>query len=345
MDYKVSKNSIKDMGPYFDRKKKYLIVVDDFIFNNYKAYIESLKNLSSGFLYRVPSGESSKNSRLAFDIIDFLLDHNFTRDDLIVNLGGGVVTDLGGFVASIYMRGIDYINIPTTLLSQVDSSLGGKVGINYRSYKNIVGNFKEPQAVFIDTNFLESLDQGDLLSGYGEILKYGIIEDEKLFFQGLESYKNSSFLEKDLEAIIKKSIEIKLGYTSRDFRDRGLRQILNFGHSIGHGLEGFTDFKNYSHGEAVIVGMIYETYIGYRLATIDEESVATIIENLRPLVSLRPYDSQEVEKIMSLIGHDKKNTGGTINMVLPRALGSAFLYNNVPEEVIMEALKGDWIEN
>ena len=252
--------------------------------------------------------------------------------------------DISGFVASTYLRGVDYIQIPTTLLSQVDSSIGGKVGVDFKGYKNMIGSFYFPLATFIDIELLKSLDTRDITSGVGEVLKYGIIYDYdflKYVYSNIDSIYN--FDDEVLETIVKKSVSIKDRIVSQDKRDKGIRKILNFGHTIGHGIESFYDFKRYNHGEAVILGMIYESFISKEIGLIEEEYFNEIFSVLSKLVDPVIFNIKEVDGILKNMSYDKKNKKYKIVFVLPTDRGEVQIFDNIEKDLIKKTLSGDWI--
>ena len=207
----------------------------------------------------IDEGEENKNLETSKNVWQKLIDFKFDRKSILINLGGGVICDLGGFVASTYMRGIEFINIPTTLLSQVDASIGGKLGIDYKNLKNIIGLFREPKKVIIDTNYLNTLSDREIRSGYAEVIKHCLIKDKNMFDEIYEKeWKNS-----DWTNLVNHSIKIKSEIVKKDLKENGLRKILNFGHTIGHSIETtyLNKLNKLFHGEAIAIGMICESFI------------------------------------------------------------------------------------
>ena len=295
--------------------------------------------------------EKSKSLEVVNDIYSDLIDNNYDRFTTIISLGGGVVGDISGFIASTYLRGVDYIQVPTTLLAQVDSSIGGKVGVDFGKYKNMIGSFYFPIGDFIDVNLLNTLDKRELTSGLGEVLKYGIIRDYDFFNYTIENMEEIYRLDdRVLLNIVKKSVSIKSKIVDLDEKDRDLRRILNFGHTIGHGIESLFGFSTYNHGEAVILGMMYESYISKELDLIDEEYFNEIFNALRNLVPNKPNigtgdgtGDGSLSQIIDIISHDKKNVGGNIIFVLPVERGKVEIFDNVNIELIKKSLIGDWL--
>ncbi|MBN2604728.1 MAG: 3-dehydroquinate synthase, partial [Bacilli bacterium] len=237
-----------DIDKYIDVNKQIVIITDDFI---PKIYLNTILNkIINPLIIEVPMGEDSKSISQVTYIINTMIENKITRSCLVLALGGGVIGDLAGFVASIYFRGVDYIQIPTTLLSQIDSSIGGKVGINSENMKNAIGSFYQPKMVIIDPNTLNTLSIKQKNNGVAELIKYGLIADKSLF----EDVCNKDIWS-NIEHYITRSIEIKRDYVIDDEHDNGKRQILNFGHTIGHAIEQFSKYS-LLHGEAVAIGML-----------------------------------------------------------------------------------------
>ena len=250
-DVIILKDSLKDAHKYMNLNKKVLIITDSGV---PLKYVDTLKRQClNPFVYTILQGESSKNINNYQKIIEFMIENNFTRKDVVLALGGGVVGDLSGFVAATFMRGITFYNIPTTLLSQVDSSIGGKTAIDFDNIKNIVGAFYPPQKVIIDPNVLVTLDKRQLHSGLVEALKMGATSDKELF----DLIKQSTNLMDDIDQIIIKAINVKKQVVEIDPNEKGLRKILNFGHTVGHAIESSGKFNELLHGECVGIGMLY----------------------------------------------------------------------------------------
>jgi len=273
----------------------------------------------------VQPGESSKTLSVAEHLLEECLNKGLKRTSTIIALGGGVVGDLAGFVAATYMRGINYVQIPTTLLAQVDSSIGGKVAVNLTQAKNIVGTFYQPKLVLIDPNTLSSLPEREFRAGMSEVIKYGVIRDEE-FFYWLE--KNIDHLKdiRNLIYIIKKSCQIKARIVERDEEDRGIRAILNFGHTIGHALEAAGRYSVFKHGEAVAIGQVTESKMACNRGLITQD-VVDRIDNLLKKVGLETKIPESFkEEILKNIKNDKKSTVENNYFVLPIALGKVDLF-------------------
>ncbi len=282
------------------------------------------------------SGEENKNIDFCIGIWKTLLDFGADRKCLMINLGGGVITDMGGFVASTYKRGIDFINIPTTLLSQVDASVGGKTGIDIDNVKNMVGTFSLPQAVFIENTFLTTLSKRELLSGFAEMIKHGLIVDAA-YYQALKKadYQNIS------PQAIYRSIEIKNEVVTADPLEKGLRKILNFGHTIGHAVESYSlskDKKPLTHGEAIAIGMVCEGYLSAKYCNLTKEELkdlTTYITSIYPKYNIK---EKSFETLLSLMQSDKKNEEGHILFSLLEKIGHCIFNCKVTDKDILESL-------
>lgn len=325
---------LESVESYCGKGDKYLIITDENVDNLYSNKILTLLGNKEIYKIVLPSGEGSKKLKTVEEILEIMLDSGLTRKSRIIALGGGVVGDIAGFCASIYMRGIDFIQVPTTLLSQVDSSVGGKTGVNMPKGKNIVGSFYQPKAVVIDTKTLKTLSQRELISGIGEVIKYGVIYDyEFLRYINTNLPKIFEIDEKIMKKVIKRCCEIKAEIVSKDEKEEGLRKILNYGHTIGHGLEAATNYKKYTHGEAVLIGMYYEALMSKKLGYIDEpyyNEIATIIKSIG--VPLELHETPWIELIDYMM-KDKKNKDGKISFILPMGKGKVLEMLLTPEEI------------
>ncbi|MHB1049432.1 MAG: 3-dehydroquinate synthase [Bacteroidota bacterium] len=289
----------------------------------------------------IPRGEKEKSLRRAEKIFSQLVRWNIGRESTIVALGGGVVGDLSGFIAATYLRGVKFVQIPTTLLAQVDSSVGGKVGINHPSAKNMIGAFYQPSLVIADIRTLATLPVRELICGMGEVVKYGIILDKK-FFHFTASNREKA-LRHDvtvLASMVHRSCELKALIVSKDEREAHLRAILNFGHTIGHAIEQRGKYKILKHGEAVLYGMIAETSIAAELSMIPHRTANEIIQLILsfPLPDLSRL-SMRGNEMLSVMMKDKKSRNGTIRAVLPTAIGKTTFPVPIPRTVLLTALK------
>ena len=281
----------------------------------------------------LPAGEKSKSIDSLMVLYNKLLDFNLNRGNLIIALGGGVIGDLTGFCASTLLRGIPFVQVPTSLLAQIDSSIGGKVAVDLPRGKNLVGSFYHPKAVFIDPNVLHTLDRKFLNDGLGEAIKYGLIKDRGLF-ETLSEINSYDELFENLEYIIYNCCDIKRGVVERDEKDTGERMLLNFGHTIGHAIEKIQNYEGYSHGEAVSIGM-------YCIAKRCEdmgfcpEGISESIKEVLVKFNL-PYDIGDIDKdkIVEAIGVDKKNIGKSMNLILIKDIGESFIHKISREDIV-----------
>lgn len=346
MENVIGVSLFKDIRQFLkeENKKNIFLITDE---NVSEYYLEEVLYYLSPFktrVYILESGEKSKCLKVVENIYMELIKYNYDRSTTIISFGGGVVGDISGFVAATYLRGVEYIQIPTTLLAQVDSSIGGKVGIDFGKYKNMIGSFYFPIKTFIDINFLKTLDRREMTSGLGEVLKYGIIKDYD-FFRYVKGNIQSiyDFDEEILTEVVEKCVSIKTQVVAMDEKDKGIRKILNFGHTIGHGIESLYDFNRYKHGEAIILGMMYESFISKEMGLIDEEYFCEIIQTLKSLVVPVHFSNENMTKILSKMSHDKKNLNERIVFVLPTGKNKVDIFDNVSKETIRKSLKGDWL--
>lgn len=309
-EYKVHiKNGLLyDVDQYIDVNREIVIVTDDFI---PKEYLKILKTkIANPTIFEVTMGETSKSIDVAYSIINEMIEEKISRNAIIIALGGGVVGDLTGFIASIYMRGIDFVQIPTSLLSQIDSSVGGKVGINSDKMKNSIGSFYQPIVVLIDPTTLATLPEKEFSNGMSEMIKYGLIADKALFYNILEKD-----VKKDIEYYISKCIEIKKNIVVADEYDNGLRQILNFGHTIGHAIEQDSAYK-LLHGEAVSIGM--------NLMSINTTFHDDLVHALNKYNLPLNYD-YDLETIYDYIKTDKKVKNKKLNIIVVKEVGNGLI--------------------
>ena len=323
---RVSKEIIKVY-----KGKKIFIITDDNVNKYYGGKIrEELKhNDFEVKLLSLKPGEETKNFNTLPMIYNELLDFNLTRSDLIIALGGGVIGDLAGFVASTYLRGVDFIQIPTSLLAQVDSSVGGKVAVDLERGKNLVGSFYHPKCVLIDPEVLNTLDNRFFIDGMAEVIKYGCIKD-KQFFDHIEKMENKKQLINSMELIIHKCCDIKRQVVENDEKDKGERMLLNFGHTLGHAIEQYYNYTKYSHGEGVAIGM-------YEISKISEEKGLTKkgtsqrIKDILVKYNL-PYELDiNIEEILEAINLDKKKLGNNLNVIILNEIGSSKVYKTTAE--------------
>ena len=318
----IGKDLLENAGKYFDLGRNVLIVTDD---NIPTEYSEKIKKYSkNGIIKVIPNGEKSKSFDGLETLLKTMLDNGFSRKDCVVAVGGGVVGDLAGFAAATYMRGIDFYNVPTTVLSQVDSSIGGKVAINFCGVKNIVGAFYQPKAVLIDTETLSSLPDRQIKNGLMEALKSGAIRDRELF----EMFENTE--NPDITQIIYKSLTVKKKVVENDEKEKGERMLLNFGHTIGHGLEIAADGKLF-HGEAVALGMYLISGEDLRERLKKIYISLGMWENLKTVYT--DIITNKADRIKSAILHDKKAADGVFSAVVVENIGDGKIKKMTAEEI------------
>ncbi|ABR46875.1 3-dehydroquinate synthase [Alkaliphilus metalliredigens QYMF] len=330
----IGKGLLPTLGKHVAGADKILLITDE---NVEKYYGDQITQIVEGRILEkviLRPGEPTKNLGNVGHLLEIMLEKGLTRSSKVIALGGGVIGDIAGFTASIYMRGIDFIQVPTTLLAQVDSSVGGKTGVNLEQGKNMVGSFYQPKVVVIDIDLLKTLPHRELISGLGEIIKYGIIYDGEFFDYINENLWNLLALEETVVTkIIKRCCEIKAAIVSQDEQEMGVRKILNFGHTIGHGIEALTHYEKYTHGEAVILGMYYEAQIAKNRGYIDE-SYFRDIEMIIRKTGLDLNISQFIlTDLLDAMTKDKKNKGGKISFILPRGKGNVQEVLLTPEEL------------
>jgi 3-dehydroquinate synthase len=277
-------------------------------------------------------GESRKTLATANEIITQLLERGARRDSMAVAVGGGMVGDTAGFAASIFLRGIDLVHVPTTLLAQVDSSIGGKVAVNHAKGKNLIGSFHEPRAVIADTAVLASLPPRETLSGMFEALKGGVIADPELFAI-FERHDD------DVETIVRRAIRVKAAIVSRDVREADQRRLLNYGHTVAHGIEAAMSYQGITHGEAVGWGMIAANTIAVKRGILARDVADRIERVIRSYDPAPLPDGIDPQSILAATEHDKKNTGSARVMVLPREIGDCVVVSDVTEEEVADAIR------
>jgi 3-dehydroquinate synthase len=291
-------------------------------------------------VYSFPAGETEKNLHTVEALCGQLLADHYDRTSAIVALGGGVVGDLAGFVAAVYMRGIPYFQIPTTIVGQVDSSVGGKTGVNHALAKNSIGAFHQPLGVLIDLALLQTLPDNEYRAGLAEVIKHGMIADPDLFLY-MEK-QASAILAHDWESLqypVRRSCEIKAGIVAQDERESGIRAYLNYGHTFGHAIETVTHYRRFLHGEAVAIGMCAAAYLAHRLGMIDQSLVERQEQCIQNYGLPTAWSDLPIDETLEVMYKDKKARGGTLRLVLPLGLGSVCVRDDVPIDLVREALR------
>ena len=314
------------------------ILVDENTFKYcYPKFIPNLQTDKRIEVIEIESGEINKNLETCIGVWNAITELGGDRKSLIITLGGGVITDLGGFVASCFKRGIDFINIPTTLLSMVDASVGGKTGVDLGVLKNQIGLFANPEMVLVDTDYLTTVSEREIKSGTAEIIKYGITYDITLF----NEIKNNKDLK--IEDLIFRSIEIKNEVVLKDPTEQNIRKILNFGHTLGHAIESFylesDDKESLTHGEAIAIGMVCESYMSSKILNFPIKNVVEIKKVILSIYNKTDLLIEDFSSILELLKHDKKNVKGRVNFVLLNDYEDYKLDCEVSNDLIIESMK------
>ena len=323
-DILIEEGILNKVSSFVEQGRNVAIVTDDGVPDQYVNAV--MKQFRKCYLYVFPHGEKSKNFTTYQRVLHFLLDHNISKKDYVIALGGGVVGDLTGFAAATYKRGVRFINIPTTTLSMVDSSIGGKVAVNFEKLKNHIGTYYQPEVVIIDPKTLETLPKRHINNGAIEALKTGLIGDKELF----EIFKKGEYLEK-IKEVIYRSLCVKASVVEQDEKENNIRKILNFGHTFGHAYESYFKMNTYLHGESIALGMLTvsrdETYFNDLLAILKKMKI-----NLKADV--------EEDKIIEFIKNDKKSDGKSVDVIFVREIGKAEIVN-IPIKSLRAFLRRD----
>ena len=287
----------------------------------------------------IPAGENNKKIESVALIWDFLSKNGGDRKSLLINIGGGMLTDLAGFAATTFKRGIDFLNVPTTLLSQVDASVGGKTGINFAGFKNEIGTFKEPVAVLINTNFLKTIDKENFISGFAEMIKHGLIYSPQ-HLTDLEKFDLENIDYEHLQKVISDSVNVKAYFVSNDPTEQNIRKALNFGHTIGHAFESYAMQQNrpIQHGYAVACGMIAELYLSVKKCNFPFAEFDNLTNWLLKLYGKFEISKDDFDALFELMTHDKKNESGRINFTLLSEVGKIEINQNCEKGLIYESL-------
>ncbi len=326
----------------FKFSKKIFVITNQTVAKLYLNTVKEslIKSNFSPILGIIPDGERYKSLKWVYYLYNIGLKNKIERNTAVITLGGGVIGDIGGYVASTLLRGLPLIHIPTTLLAQVDSSIGGKVGVNHFLGKNLIGSFYQPRLVFVDFDVLSTLPKVEIKCGLSEIIKYGIILDKDLF----------AFLEKEINNIerlnkaslifaIKRSCELKVSVVEKDEREKNIRAILNFGHTLGHSLESITSYKCFKHGQAVAIGMVFASHLSYSLGILSNPELVRIEKLiLKAKLPVRIPRRFNISKVIEKMYYDKKKKDEKIRFVLPVRIGKVNIYNNIPLSIIKTTL-------
>ena len=308
----------------FEKYNSIVIITDKNVAKHYLRLVVQQMKSFGGNVYSIviPAGEMSKNLSQVESIYYKLAEFNVTRSDAIVALGGGVVGDLAGFCAATYLRGIDFFQIPTSLIAMTDSSVGSKTGVDLDVGKNLVGAFYPAKAVFVDPECLMTLEDRYFIDGMAEVIKYGCIASSKLFVR-LAGYQYQEDLQDDMEEIVAKCLQIKRNIVEEDEKESGVRRILNFGHTIGHGIENYFGYEGYSHGEGVAVGMYNITKLSMREGITSQEDLDNLGKMLIKYGLPIDMPDMDLKRVQEIVAHDKKFTGDILNVCVMPRIGTA----------------------
>ena len=348
MTHILSEGSEIEIGPLSDTSlpkvlasyggNKIIIVVDENTHDLCLEYlITSFPALEKSEIILLPNGEENKVMEVCMQVWNAFSEYGFSRKDLVLNLGGGMVTDMGGFIASVFKRGMDFIHIPTSLLAMVDAAIGGKNGIDLGPHKNQLGTIVKAKNVFIDLAFLQTLPAKEFYNGYAEMLKYGLVYDAALFDELSKFKTEDDFNRLD---IIEKCVQIKVAISDRDLFEKGERKLLNFGHTFGHAIEGYRlQTDPISHGHAVGIGMCAESYVSMKRGLLSKDEFHKLQALLVQTYPFLTFSEDCIREIISLMYNDKKNEAGKIFSVLLEAIGKGVYHNELSEKEIREALQ------
>jgi len=325
-----------DAIPSLTYDTKVAIVTNPKVAGLHLAYLLSKIEAKELYIITVPDGENYKNQESIDLIMESLFNHRFNRKSLLIAFGGGVIGDMTGYASSIYQRGIDFVQIPTTLLSQVDASVGGKTGINNSYGKNLIGAFHQPRAVYIDPHFLSTLPQREFGAGVAEVVKMAVTFNKE-FFEYLERADlNDKAL---LQEAIKQAVETKADVVAKDEKEHGLRAALNYGHTFGHVIENETGYKKYLHGEAVAIGMVMANALSVKLGLMSEDEALRIKQLLEKYNLPTDYTIQNVESFYEAFFLDKKSSDATITFILPVGIGGVKITDSIDKDTVLSVLE------
>ncbi len=331
-DYKIFINELENISI----NTKVAIITNPKVAGLHLSTLLSCIKAKELYIITVPDGEEYKNQKSIDDMLDNLFNHKFDRSSTLIALGGGVIGDMTGFLASIYQRGINFIQIPTTLLSQVDASVGGKTGINNSYGKNLVGAFYQPKAVYIETSFLKTLPLREFGAGVAEIVKMAVTFDKE-FFRFLTN--NSLHRDKNLEKAIELSVKTKAKVVELDEKENGIRAVLNYGHTFAHVIEHETNFKTYLHGEAVGIGIVMANTLSQKLGLLNQSEATQIKELLESYDIPTTYKIKDIDSFYNDFFLDKKTRSDSITFILPKGIGGYEIKKDIDKEVVLDTLR------
>ncbi len=332
----LSYNVVLGELPQLTFDKKVAVVTNPKIAGLHLNYLLSKISAPELYVITVPDGENYKTLSTIESILDNCFDHRLDRKSLLIGFGGGVIGDMTGFAAALYQRGIDFLQVPTTLLSQVDASVGGKTGINNRFGKNLIGSFHQPKAVYIDAHFLSTLPKREFGAGVAEIVKMAVTFD-KTFFEWLES---ADLNDKDqLLKAIEKSVQTKADVVAKDEKEHGIRAALNYGHTFGHVIEHEAGYGHYLHGEAVAIGMVMANRLAVRVGLMQQDEADRVAKALEGFGLDLGYQIEDVEAFYKMFFLDKKSMDNKITFILPKGLGDVVLTDEISKEDVIAVLQ------
>jgi len=331
-----SYNITIDTLPKVHFDTKVAIVTNPKVAGLHLAYLLSKISAKELYIITVPDGEEYKNQQSVDIILESLFNHRFNRKSMLIAFGGGVIGDMTGYVASIYQRGIDFIGIPTTLLSQVDASVGGKTGMNNTYGKNLIGAFHQPKAVYIDPHFLTTLPAREFGAGVAEVVKMAVTFD-KDFFEFLEKADLKD--EKVLQEAIKKAVQTKADVVAQDEKEHGIRAALNYGHTFGHVIENETKYKHFLHGEAVAIGMVMANELSVELGLMQEDEAQRVDMLLKKYDLPTTYDIKDTSSFYDTFFLDKKSSDSSITFIIPVGLGGVKITDDIDADIILSVLE------
>jgi len=325
-----------DALPELTFNRKVAIVTNTTVSALHLETLKSKINADELFVVTVEDGEEFKNLATVENILNELFEHKLDRKSLLIALGGGVIGDMTGFTASLYQRGIGFVQVPTTLLSQVDASVGGKTGVNNAYGKNLIGAFYQPEAVYIDTEFLKTLPEREFAAGIAEIVKMAVMFD-KAYFNFL---MDANFREKIvLEKVIQRSVELKAHVVNLDEKESGIRAVLNYGHTFAHVVENETNYKTYLHGEAVAIGIMMVNALAVELEMMTQEEMDLVTSFLKKHNLPITYEVKDVDAFYNKFFLDKKAANNKLKFILPQAIGGHMIRDDISEEILKKVLK------
>ncbi|AZV46184.1 3-dehydroquinate synthase [Nautilia sp. PV-1] len=318
--------------PEITLDKKVAVITNPTVAGYHLNYLLNRLKAKELKIITIPDGEEYKTMEYITYALDRMFDAKYDRNSIVIAFGGGVIGDMSGFAASIFLRGIDFIQIPTTLLSMVDSSVGGKTGINNKYGKNLIGAFYQPEVVYIDTHFLSTLPKREFAAGMAEVIKMAVMFD-KDFFENLEKETLK------IEEIIKRSVEIKAWVVNQDEKEKGIRSVLNYGHTFGHVIENLTNYKTYLHGEAVAIGMVMANELSVKLGLLSEEEALRIKKLLEKHSLPTSYQIKDINEFYEHFFADKKTLDNKIKFIIPEKIGKYKIVENIDRQIILEVLE------